>query len=337
MDHHVEERDLSSYTKSLHREFGSLQTLIIVAMSLSTFTMLLRVYVRKTMVRIFGPEDWAMLVAFVFFLVHTSLMLLVFKFAAQLLTGRLSIWKSVEQIYHICYGFYILCLIVLKLSMGFFFLRILRHHTIQTAIIYVLCATVIVSGMIFFGFATFTCAQFRDIQSIRGKCAYQKEADVSNTVFSVLNILTGIVFVGLAVTPLVQSKMPRSTKIVASLILALGSIGCFASAVRLSLVLEPTDYMRWLPQFVNSGRWVITETTTGIVATNLALTRPLFGHLGTKFANMVSRQRSSATVTSSEEAAYLERVTKESKALKGEGETLVWIEKNVMLSASDTE
>ncbi|KAG8624336.1 hypothetical protein KVT40_007403 [Elsinoe batatas] len=329
-------RGLSSL-QALHQGFGSLQTLTVVCLALATVTMGLRLYVRRAMVKIFGPEDWAMLVAFLFFVIHTSLLIVVFRLAALLFSGRIAVLLQVEKLFHICYGFYILCLLVLKLSMGFFFLRILRHHTVQVAIIYALCAAIVVSGLIFYGFAVFTCAQFRDLASIRGQCRYQLAADVTNTIFSGLNILSGVVFVGLAVHPLIKSKMQMPTKIVASLILALGSVGCVASAVRLSLILEPTDYTRWLAQFMYSGHWLVTEVTSGIVAANLALIRPLISLIRQKLSVMMSRRSSEASGHNSTEAAHVERATMESQKLKGQGETLAWIEKNVVLSASDME
>ncbi|KAF2218846.1 hypothetical protein BDZ85DRAFT_269558 [Elsinoe ampelina] len=221
--------------------------------------------------------------------------------------------------------------------MGFFFLRILRHRAVQVAIIYALCTAIVVSGLIFYGFAVFTCAQFRDLTSIRGQCRYQLAADVTNTIFSGLNIVSGVIFVGLAVYPLIKSKMHMPTKIVASLILALGSVGCVASAVRLSLVLEPTDYTRWLAQFMYSGRWLVTEVTCGIVAANLALIRPLLSLIRQRLCLMMSRRSSEASGPNSTEAAYVERATMESQKLKGQGETLMWIEKNMMLSASEVE
>lgn len=168
--------------------------------------------------------------------------------------------------------------IVLKISLAFFFLRIIIDKS-HRMVIYVLLALYTAFGLAYFGITVFRCGAPSMLaeNTLAGKCidlhTVIVPASYAQTAF---NGLTDWVYAMLGVMTLWRLNMPQITKIWAGVLLALGAIGSIASLVRIAYVpgLDPTaDF------FKTSGHleiWSVVENGLGIAAVCLATLRPLF-------------------------------------------------------------
>ncbi|TKX22450.1 hypothetical protein C1H76_5232 [Elsinoe australis] len=167
--------------KMIINALNDIETLVIVFAVLITLSMVIRVYVRLTMTKVWGREDWAMVV-----------------------TYRLVI-----------YG-------------------ILALHT--------------TTGLAYFCFPVFTCAQLKALQGLTDSCAIQSASTAVFSLFSVMNIISDFTFTIMAVVALWKAKLPVPTKVSACALLLLGCVGGIASAIRLAYVLQPTDQLKYTQQ-----------------------------------------------------------------------------------------
>lgn len=172
---------------------------------------------------------------------------------------------------------YIIAMMVLKISLGIFFARIVikRWHFL---LIYITVGVTIFSSAAAFFYSLFRCGPNIDdyvIQQLTGKCmpryldrfmAYQQAAFVT---------LTDLVFVMLPVSILWNSNMSRRSKISAGAILGLATLGCVCSLLRFRYVdgLTQTDDFFW--HATNIAIWSTIECGTCIIAGCLATLRPL--------------------------------------------------------------
>ncbi|PNS17282.1 hypothetical protein CAC42_6965 [Sphaceloma murrayae] len=333
-------RQNANQSAVLKAGFDSLLAGTIMCLVLSLAALAARVYVRKRMLNLFGAEDWTMVATLVPFLAYICLFTVGCVLGPSVLAGGLSDkLRFYSRVAHAGTGFYVLTLMGIKLSVGLCCLRIFQYRTVEIATIYTLFAFNIAAGLTYYVYTVFTCALFRDLAFLGGFCPAQRGADISNTVFSAVSILTDIAFVILAVSCMIGSKLPRITRVVACLILALGSVGGVASAIRLSLVLQPTDGERWKAQSISTARWIGIEVATGMVAANLALTRPLLTVAIDRlriFATKVTGVRfTPPTVPPAK--PYLDASTwTQGHVLTGDHrESLGYIEKHISLSVGD--
>ncbi|KAF2225416.1 hypothetical protein BDZ85DRAFT_279104 [Elsinoe ampelina] len=261
--------------KMIIHELNKIETLVIVFAVLITLSMLIRVYVRLAMTRIWGREDWAMVVTYLFSMTQSILSAVISETGKQLWSGNAGVAKLNDHMSRVSYGFYALTLIALKFSLGFFFLRIFSHKKIQRTIIYVTLGLHTLSGLTYFAFPVFTCVQLKALQGLTDSCALQSTSTAIFTIFSLMNILSDFIFTTMAVTALWKAKLPVPTKISACALVLIGCVGGVASIIRLAYVLQPTDPLRYTQQLFDLARWVIIELAAGILAANLAMIRPL--------------------------------------------------------------
>lgn len=207
----------------------------------------------------------------------------------QLWRGDASVATLNDRLSRVSYGFYALTLIALKFSLGFFFLKIFSHKRTQRLVIYGILALHTTTGLAYFCFPVFTCAQLKALQGLTDSCAIQFASTAVFSLFSVMNIISDFVFTMMAVVALWKAKLPVPTKVSACALLLLGCVGGIASAIRLAYVLQPTDQLKYTQQLFDLSRWVIIEIAAGIIAANLAMIRPLLHAFLMKF-KLISTQ-----------------------------------------------
>ena len=171
---------------------------------------------------------------------------------------------------------YIVNLITLKISLGCFFLNIFTYQRPQRIAIYAIMTLSTVLGFVYAVIGNFTCAELKPLPGTNTECRIQHTSSVLLVIFSVINIVGDFAFVLMAILALWAAQLPRVTKLSTIVLLCLGSTGSVASVVRLVLCVTPTTIANYSKTNLNLLQWILIELGFGVVATNLALTRPLF-------------------------------------------------------------
>lgn len=170
---------------------------------------------------------------------------------------------------------YCLILAGLKVSLGAFFLKIFSHKRLQTVTIHVLVGLTVVCAVIYFGFASFTCAQLKTPTIERGRCEWQGAYNIVFYIFSVLNIIGDFFLTSMGISALWVARLPVQTKVPACLLLSLGCMSAIAAIIRFILLVELSEERIFTRQSLAVGQWTLVEQGSGVVAANLLMLRPL--------------------------------------------------------------
>lgn len=192
--------------------------------------------------------------------------------------------------------FYVLTLMALKVSVGYFLLNIFSHRRVQRAIIYTIMISAVVLGSIYFPVGFFTCAEIKANLGFANKCpdAVQEAASILFDIFSVVNIVGDLVLVVMSCSVIWEAKLPRATKISVSALLAVGCVGAVASAIRFAFVVATPKPGQQTQELVDIYKWCMVEITTCILAANLVMIRPLFNKVMVKFGLMTKPRSTNA-------------------------------------------
>ncbi|KAH7324270.1 hypothetical protein B0I35DRAFT_349064 [Stachybotrys elegans] len=252
--------------------------------SLAAISITLRCYVRTFMVKAFGLDDWLMLAASVTFALYTS-----FSSAGTFFgTGRHDADLTEEGIrkarmcWWFCYLTYALTMVLTKISIGWFLLRV----TTQKLHIWIIRIAIIAtcgSGAVFFFVAMFQCSPvhfFWDTRIAGGTCVSPDIIIGLTIVFTIVSVASDFTFAILPGVIVWNLQLNKRTKF---LLIPLLAMGCVASAA----VIARFPY---LPKFrednflwntLDIAIWSTVEQGLAITAGSLATLRPLlkiFGH-----------------------------------------------------------
>jgi hypothetical protein len=175
-------------------------------------------------------------------------------------------------------GVYALTCIILKISLGLFFLRIITERW-QRNVIYAGIIINTVYGIIYFGLCTFGCgdpSKYLLHLSLQQCISIRQVVIPASYVFTGLNAALDWIMALLPISTIWNLNMPKATKFWAYLLMLMGATGSIVSLIRFAFVqsLEP-DVMF----FKNTGRLAFyshIEPGLGIAAVCLATLRPLF-------------------------------------------------------------
>ena len=183
---------------------------------------------------------------------------------------------------------YITTMILVKISLGIFFLKIFLAHRSYQIFIYVLLALSTLSGIAYLIMNIATCGIASAFSP--ESCSFGSAFQYVSVIWGFLNALTDLTFSVLSVLALRNANLKRGTKWLVSGLLVFGTIGGFASIVRVLVTLGFTG----TPPEVRAlqiGRWSNIEAGICITAASLVTLRPLVNCC-------ISRARSSfATAT----------------------------------------
>ncbi|TKX25646.1 hypothetical protein C1H76_2296 [Elsinoe australis] len=261
---------------SIAYEFDRLNKVNAICMVFICSAVFVRVWVRSRMIKVFGKEDWTMVVTFVVYLAQASMLFAASVFGKQAFTGRPQRTDIYNQLSRASNAAYAIVLVTLKISVGFFFLRILSHRRAACYFIYVVVMLHTIVGLVYFGFSGFTCVQLKDVQAFTESCSVQDASTAVFTTVSIVDITTDFILALMGIYVLWNARLPLITKVSACVLLAVGTSGGVVSAVRLRVILEPTNPEVYMKQLLDSRRWVVLELATGMIASNLTMIRPLF-------------------------------------------------------------
>ncbi|KAF2432375.1 hypothetical protein EJ08DRAFT_585601 [Tothia fuscella] len=263
----------------------SLVIAAIVFLCLSWITVLARFWTRTVLWRSLGWDDWTMGITIAFFtvfcagLIRTALVTCGKDFLAfEDLATAINFLIITE-----C--FYVLTMLVLKLSIAIFFLRIIAKRW-QRVVVYISAGVSILINTVSFFFIVFQCgvpssAYLIFIRLASGQCISRGQILGLNYGQGGITTLTDVVFAILPIFMLQGTNMNSRERWTVGFILLLAAVGGIASMVRLGTVKGlAAPSMTFFAAQVNRAALLSTiEPGLGIIATSLATLRPLFRSL----------------------------------------------------------
>ncbi|KAF2641903.1 hypothetical protein P280DRAFT_548514 [Massarina eburnea CBS 473.64] len=268
---------MTSSEDTLTRIGVQLNSITIAFLVLSWVFIGLRIWTR-TYVRLnFGWDDCTMVLAGMIYTVYCGCILYI-----EARGGGTHV-TSIEQLdllakwVVLSESTYIITVLVLKISLAIFFMRIVVEQW-HRFLIYATISVSAISSLSAFFYAIFRCgpdvSHYASLQ-LQNKCtgrapdrfvAYQQAA---------FAFLTDCIFVVLPIMLLWNANMQRRSKILVGLILTLATLGCICSAIRFQYVDGLTDVRDFFWSATNVSIWSTIEPGAGIIAGCLATLRPL--------------------------------------------------------------
>ncbi|WYZ40849.1 hypothetical protein EsH8_IV_001190 [Colletotrichum jinshuiense] len=256
----------------------------IFFVSAAIFATALRCYVRAGLVKAFGTDDWLMVLALALFTSYSAFSIAGVHYG----TGkhfadieRENIHKALECWWY-CYLFYSLSMIVSKMSIAFFLLRITSQR-LHVWIIYVAMLFTVLSGLVFFFVALFQCQplSFFWNKDQEGTCIDVNVVIALAFLYSAFSVISDLTFAILPVYLVWKLQLRKGTKIVLTPLLIMGCIASSAVLVRFGYLMGLRD-----PDFLwatlDIAIWSTVEQGLAITAGSLATVRPLLKALGYK-------------------------------------------------------
>ncbi|TWU79071.1 hypothetical protein ED733_008639 [Metarhizium rileyi] len=252
----------------------------IVFMTLTTAVVGLRIYCRGWIVRALGIDDKLMLATWVLFMAFLTAQLLCITHGTGKHRKVLTVMDNTDALiwYFVGELLYIACTSLLKISVGFFLLRIsadLRHiWIIRTPMI-----LTAVFGLTYFFISVFQCspvsAFWEHSPRAPGYCISEGFVLVITYTASSLNCLADWVFGVLPVFFVWTLKMPFRTRVMVSVILSFAAVGSSATIVRATFVPSLLNKDDYLYATVDIATWSAIELGVGISAASMATLKPL--------------------------------------------------------------
>ncbi|KAK7747483.1 hypothetical protein SLS53_001738 [Cytospora paraplurivora] len=248
-------------------------TLVVITVT----SFVLRAYVRTQMVKAFGLDDWFMMVATItFILFATCVMVGVHHGTGQLYADVTHANYAFAMKYWLyCYIWYCWTMILSKISIAIFLLRIIVEK-IHLWLIYVALFINVLSGLVFFFVTLLQChpltyfwEQYLPDKVGSGSCISSDIIIALTYLYSSLNIICDFTF---ALLPIVIVKGLNMNKRLKIAIIPLLSMGCIAS----SAVVVRLAYVQTFADREYLSIWSTVEAGLAVTAGSLACIRPLF-------------------------------------------------------------
>ncbi|TKX27598.1 hypothetical protein C1H76_0022 [Elsinoe australis] len=240
-----------------------------IMLAISTIAGALRIYVRSRLLKTFGWDDWAMVVAQFFFLGCVIIVSIVNSFSQHQYDGIQEV--SISTFVWMArwgYGMYILTVIAIKISLALFMLRIFGpHHVWERIVIHTFTIIPAAIGIAALIIVNATCAV-----SFAPTCAWHRNFNITSLSFSFANSIADIAFAALSFLILWRMTMTRAAKISAYALFTIGTVGGLASVLRVVAYFQTgSDVV----QQIRYSRWSMIEAGTCITAVCLFTLRPL--------------------------------------------------------------
>ncbi|KAF2148137.1 hypothetical protein K461DRAFT_325058 [Myriangium duriaei CBS 260.36] len=161
------------------------------------------------------------------------------------------------------------------------FLAIFRTQKLQQRVIYITISVTVLYSIINAVTSAATCGATTGLLGGSDKCSTYIFFRTVTVSWSALNAVGDLIMAVLALDALWWTKMKRNTKIVASLILILGTFGGVASFVRLYIISQ-SAVAGGQTTGIDVSIWTAVEIFAGITAANLAFLRPLLSEIKSK-------------------------------------------------------
>ncbi|CAI6100397.1 unnamed protein product [Clonostachys chloroleuca] len=252
-----------------------------VFLALSWIAVTLRTYTRAYLIRSFCTNDWIMLIAQVTFTIYSGF--LYAGLEAGIGRHNAAIEDADREVaalkwQALAISMYIVLMLLIKLSIGFFLLRITIHMTAYVRIIRASLALIFISSAVVFFWNIFQCIPVEkqwDYRIMYGQCVQPDEIVVVAYVMSAITIVTDFFYALIPIPMVWKVKMTIQAKATVVLILGMGIFASVATTVRIRLLPTMANLDDVLYAGTDAMIWTIIEAALAIIAASLATIRPL--------------------------------------------------------------
>ncbi|KAG9624687.1 NADH-ubiquinone oxidoreductase, partial [Aureobasidium melanogenum] len=265
----------------------ALKNAALAFIPITSVALSLRLYVRISIVKGFGLDDLFLIGAQIWFLVFCGYAIKLINYehdpslkaaiAESVKTAMVAIGKLyTDSVFFTL--FYALSVIFIKISLAFFYLRIIVQRW-QKIVICIAATTMTLYGLAYGLLYVFRCGPNVNQQLVywaEGKCIPDHTLLVMTYVFGSLDTLTDFIYAFLPIYILWNSNMPLGMKLTAGFLLCMGSVSSICALIRVATLSNLKFDMAFFKQAVQTGLWSIIEPGLAIVATSLAACRPLW-------------------------------------------------------------
>ncbi|GFP60294.1 hypothetical protein ACSS6W_000105 [Trichoderma asperelloides] len=262
------------------------QLIAVVAVLLvfSLTATILRCYVRISLVKAFGVDDYLMVFAMMTFIAFCSVCLTGVHYG----TGR-HYWDLAEHdiqealmYWYFCYIWYCVTMVLTKISIGYFLLRITVER-IHNWIILVVMSLSVITGICFLFITTFQChpISFFWNKNQDGSCINIDVIIAFTYLYSAFSVICDFTFALLPIVLIMQLQMNSKTKIALIPVMLMACVASVAVVVRFPYVkdFKTVDFL-WAT--IDIAIWSTVEQGLAITAGSLATIRPLFRKIAAK-------------------------------------------------------
>ncbi|OLN97002.1 hypothetical protein CCHL11_02071 [Colletotrichum chlorophyti] len=241
----------------------------------------LRVYCRGWIIRSFGIDDKLMIALMIIFTVYLITQIQGVRYG----TGRHRAdvdpehYRDALMYWYICELLYIISTCLLKISIGYFLLRVSIRPT-HIWILRALMVATVLFGTTYFFMVTFQCVPVStfwvESPRVEGKCFNDRVVVVMTLTASIINCLADWSFGILPLFIVWSLSLPKRTRLLAFGILSFAAIGSAATVARsvyIPTLLNGEDFL-WATTDV--AIWSTVEPGIGITAASIATLRPLW-------------------------------------------------------------
>ncbi|KAF2673665.1 hypothetical protein BT63DRAFT_410641 [Microthyrium microscopicum] len=266
-----------------------------VFLALAIPSVIVRLWVRKAMSNSLGADDYFMVVALVNFIIYNAALMEIVANGGgthlSLTDSAASIraainWTTVNEV------FYLSTQIFLKLSLGYFFLRVVIQKGVRRFVIATCCLSTLVNSYHIL-YVIFRCGNPKNQadRQLLNLCTSGNVSVALGYEQAAVSTITDLIFAIMPIYLLWNVTMDMRSKISAGLILSLGGFGSICSIVRFLYVKNLGFHDDFFFAAVNISIWSTIELGTGIVAGSLATMRPLLKRMVRSTKNHLTHNR----------------------------------------------
>ncbi|KAK1586145.1 uncharacterized protein LY79DRAFT_240866 [Colletotrichum navitas] len=259
----------------------------VLFFALSWIAVGLRIYCCGWIIRSFRVDD-KLMVGLMF--VYTAYLITLFQ-GVRYGTGRHRVDLSQEDnrnalmFWYICELLYIISTCLLKISVGYFLLRV-SIRRVHIWIIRLLMLGTILFGTAFFFLVMFQCTPiptfWEQSPRVPDKCLSNSVVFITTYTASIINCLADWAFAILPLFILWSLSLPKWTRILAVAILCFAAIGPVATIIQSVYIPTLLDGDDFLWSTTDLALWSTVEPGIGITAASIATLRPLWQLLGNR-------------------------------------------------------
>ncbi|KAF2498898.1 hypothetical protein BU16DRAFT_558936 [Lophium mytilinum] len=258
---------------------------------------ILRIYVRGHLIRVFGWDDTWMILAQLTFTLYSAFFLVLLSFGSSTVMMNYELQTKITNWSIATLCLYIATICFLKISLGILFNRIVVKRW-QRFVVYATVAVSTLTSIAVLLFIVFRCGT--DVgdflpRIVAGQCATRRTSLVFLYLHGAINVATDWIFATLPIPVLWNANMGTRTKISFGFILALGAVGSICSIVRCFYIHGAFRRDDFFWNSAMAATWSTIEPGIGIIAASLATMHPLFRILFINARSFSSRYGHPAT------------------------------------------
>lgn len=262
----------------------ALLTSCIVCLVLTWVFFAVRIYTRAFLTKVWKIEDWLFVASQMSFTVYACISL------ESTLHGNGQLNKNIKPadipiaMHYFFWGeiLYIITALLLRLSIGFFILRIMTQKGfIQTIRITMILITVATVMNLFY--TIFQCAPIKyfwlQFSGLPGRCLPAPQVQALSIAYSASSATADILFGVLPICVLWNLQMNRKAKIIVGVLLCVGIVAGLSVIVRIKYIVDVSLTEDFMFATANVSIWAMIEPAIALCCMSASTWRPLFKSL----------------------------------------------------------